>query len=61
MAVNAKSLIRRNEGLKEDRNLWDSFYREVVDFIRPRKQSLDENRVPGVVRHKHYDSTAVSS
>jgi len=58
MAVNAKSLIRRNEGLKEDRNLWDSFYREVVDFIRPRKQSLDENRVPGVVRHKHYDSTA---
>ena len=58
MAVNAKSLIRRNEGLKEDRSLWDSFYREVVDFIRPRKQSLDENRVPGVVRHKHYDSTA---
>ena len=58
MAVNAKSLIRRNEGLKEDRNLWDSFYREVVDFIRPRKQSLDESRVPGVVRHKHYDSTA---
>ena len=58
MAVNAKSLIRRNEGLKEDRSLWDSFYREVVDFIRPRKQSLDESRVPGVVRHKHYDSTA---
>ncbi len=58
MAVNAKSLIRRNELLKEDRNLWDSFYREVVDFIRPRKQSLDENRVPGVIRHKHYDSTA---
>ena len=58
MAVNAKSLIRRNESLKEDRNLWDTFYREVVDFIRPRKQSLDESRVPGIVRHKHYDSTA---
>ena len=38
--------------------MWDSFYREVVDFIRPRKQSLDESRVPGVIRHKHYDSTA---
>jgi hypothetical protein len=58
MAVNAKSLIRRNESLKEDRNLWNTFYREVVDFIRPRKQSLDESRVPGIVRHKHYDSTA---
>ena len=58
MAVNAKNLIKRNELLKEDRNLWDSFYREVVDFIRPRKQSLDESRVPGVIRHKHYDSTA---
>jgi hypothetical protein len=58
MAVNAKSLIKRNEILKEDRNLWDSFYREVVDFIRPRKQSIDENRVPGIIRHKHYDSTA---
>lgn len=58
MAVNAKSLIKRNELLKEDRSLWDSFYREVVDFIRPRKQSLDEHRVPGVIRHKHYDSTA---
>ena len=58
MAVNAKSLIKRNELLKEDRNLWDTFYREVVDFIRPRKQSLDESRVPGIVRHKHYDSTA---
>ena len=58
MAVNAKSLIRRNESLKEDRNLWDTFYREVVDFIRPRKQALDESRVPGIVRHKHYDSTA---
>ena len=41
MAVDAKSLIRRNESLKEDRNLWDTFYREVVDFIRPRKQALD--------------------
>ena len=58
MAVNAKSLIKRNEILKEDRNLWDSFYREVVDFIRPRKQSIDESRVPGIIRHKHYDSTA---
>jgi len=58
MAVNAKSLIKRNETLKEDRNLWDSFYRDVVDYIRPRKQTAEESRVPGVIRHKHYDSTA---
>ncbi len=58
MAVNAKSLIKRNETLKEDRNLWDSFYRDVVDYIRPRKQTAEESRTPGVIRHKHYDSTA---
>ena len=38
--------------------LWDGFYRDVVDYIRPRKQTADEHRVPGTVRHKHYDSTA---
>ena len=58
MAVNAKSLVRRNDKLKEDRMLWDGFYRDVVDYIRPRKQTADEHRVPGTVRHKHYDSTA---
>lgn len=58
MAVNAKSLLKRNETLKEDRNLWDSFYRDVVDYIRPRKQTAEESRTPGVIRHKHYDSTA---
>jgi|TARA_R110000824_G_scaffold1439_2_gene7241 hypothetical protein len=58
MAVNAKSLLKRNETLKEDRNLWDSFYRDVVDYIRPRKQTSEESRTPGVIRHKHYDSTA---
>lgn len=44
MAVNAKSLLRRNETLKEDRNLWDGFYRDVVDYIRPRKQTAEESR-----------------
>ena len=58
MAVNAKHLLKRNETLKEDRNLWDSFYRDVVDYIRPRKQTAEESRTPGVIRHKHYDSTA---
>jgi hypothetical protein len=58
MAVNAKSLVKRNDKLKEDRMLWDGFYRDVVDYIRPRKQTADEHRVPGTVRHKHYDSTA---
>jgi len=58
MAVDAKNLLKRNATLKEDRNLWDSFYRDVVDYIRPRKQTAEESRVPGVIRHKHYDSTA---
>ncbi len=58
MAVDAKNLLKRNETLKEDRNLWDSFYRDVVDYIRPRKQTAEESRTPGVIRHKHYDSTA---
>ena len=58
MAVNAKSLLRRNETLKEDRNLWDGFYRDVVDYIRPRKQTAEESRTPGIIRHKHFDSTA---
>ena len=58
MAVNAKNLLKRNETLKEDRNLWDSFYRDVVDYIRPRKQTAEESRTPGIIRHKHFDSTA---
>jgi len=56
--ANAKALIRRNDSLKDDRNLWDGFYQDVVDYIRPRKQTTEENRVSGTIRHKHYDSTA---
>ena len=56
--ANAKALIRRNDSLKDDRNLWDGFYQDVVDYIRPRKQTTEENRVAGTIRHKHYDSTA---
>lgn len=58
MSVNAKSLLGRNEKLKEDRSLWDGFYQDVVDYMRMSKSSTDEHRVQGTQRHKHYDSTA---
>ncbi len=55
--ANAKALLRRNDVLKDDRNLWDGFYQDVVDYIRPGKQTTEEHRVAGTMRHKHYDST----
>ena len=58
MSVNAKSLLGRNEKLKEDRSLWDGFYQDVVDYMRMSKSSTEEQRVQGTQRHKHYDSTA---
>ena len=58
MPAHAKSLLGRNEKLKEERTLWDGFYQDVVDYMRMGKESVEEHRVPGTQRHKHYDSTA---
>jgi hypothetical protein len=56
--ANAKGLMGRNDKLKENRSLWDGFYRDVVDYMRMNKSSVEEYRVAGAQRHKHYDSTA---
>ena len=38
-----KSIIKRYETLKEDRILWEPFFRDVRDYIRPRKQNVDSS------------------
>ena len=56
----AKALIRRYETLKNDRILWEPFFRDVRDYIRPRKQNVDSNTHISAERHtnKMFDSSA---
>ena len=53
-------LCRRYEVLKEDRILWEPFFRDVRDYIRPRKQKVDSSPQISGERHtnKMFDSTA---
>ena len=55
-----KSIIKRYETLKEDRILWEPFFRDVRDYIRPRKQSVDSSTHISAERHtnKMFDSSA---
>ena len=55
-----KSIIKRYETLKEDRILWEPFFRDVRDYIRPRKQNVDSSTHISAERHtnKMFDSSA---
>ena len=55
-----KSIIKRYETLKEDRILWEPFFRDVRDYIRPRKQNVDSSTHVSAERHtnKMFDSSA---
>ena len=55
-----KDLIRRYDVLKEDRILWEPFFRDVRDYIRPRKQNVDSSGHINAERHtnKMFDSSA---
>jgi len=56
----AKALIRRYETLKNERIMWEPFFRDVRDYIRPRKQNVDSSTHISAERHtnKMFDSTA---
>lgn len=56
----AKALIKRYDGLKNDRILWEPFFRDVRDYIRPRKQNVDSTHHIVAERHtnKMFDSSA---
>ena len=55
-----KDLVRRYENLKQDRMLWEPFFRDVRDYIRPRKQQVDSSSHNSADRHtnKMFDSSA---
>jgi hypothetical protein len=55
-----KDLVRRYETLKQDRILWEPFFRDVRDYIRPRKQKVDSSTSTIAERHtnKMFDSSA---
>ena len=58
--MEAKDVIKRYESLKMNRVQWESHFREVRDYIRPKKQKVDSS---DVVRGKSFtdkmfDSTA---
>ena len=59
MAV-ASDLMKRYEVLKNDRILWEPFFRDVRDYIRPRKQQVDSSQNISAERHtnKMFDSSA---
>lgn len=56
----ANDLMRRYEVLKSDRILWEPFFRDVRDYIRPRKQQIDSGSHINGERHtnKMFDSSA---
>ena len=56
----ASDLMKRYEVLKNDRILWEPFFRDVRDYIRPRKQQVDSSQVISAERHtnKMFDSSA---
>ena len=53
-------LLKRYEVLKNDRILWEPFFRDVRDYIRPRKQQVDSSQHISAERHtnKMFDSSA---
>ena len=59
-SYSVKDIIRRYEGLKADRMLWEPFFRDVRDYIRPRKQGVDSSSHISGERHtnKLFDSSA---
>ncbi len=56
----ANDLMKRYENLKNDRILWEPFFRDVRDYIRPRKQQIDSSQHISGERHtnKMFDSSA---
>jgi|TARA_R110000822_G_scaffold25241_1_gene76510 hypothetical protein len=56
----ANDLMKRYEILKSDRILWEPFFRDVRDYIRPRKQQIDSSHHIAGERHtnKMFDSSA---
>ena len=58
-SYSVKDIIRRYEGLKADRMLWEPFFRDVRDYIRPRKQGVDSSSHISGERHtnKLFDSS----
>ena len=56
----ATDLLKRYEVLKNDRILWEPFFRDVRDYIRPRKQQVDSSQHISAERHtnKMFDSSA---
>lgn len=56
----ANDLMKRYEILKSDRILWEPFFRDVRDYIRPRKQQIDSSHHISAERHtnKMFDSSA---
>ncbi len=59
-SYSVKDIIRRYEVLKGDRMLWEPFFRDVRDYIRPRKQGVDSSTHVSAERHtnKLFDSSA---
>lgn len=53
-------ILKRYEVLKSDRILWEPFFRDVRDYIRPRKQQVDSSQSINAERHtnKMFDSSA---
>ena len=56
----ATDVLKIYEVLKNDRILWEPFFRDVRDYIRPRKQKVDSSEHIVAERHtnKMFDSSA---
>ena len=60
----AEILVKRYEGLKERRVPWESHFRDVRDYMRPRKRNVDglQSETRGSARTNNlFDSTAIDA
>jgi hypothetical protein len=62
MAANAEKIVQRYKGLKSDRQIWDSHWREVAELVYPRRDDFDTKRAAGEKRMtKVFDSTPIQA
>lgn len=62
MASNPEKIVKRYNELKSERSTWDSHWREIADYVYPRRSDFDTKRSPGEKRMtKVFDSTAIQA
>jgi hypothetical protein len=58
----ANKIIDRNKELKAKKQVWDTYWQTLADYIMPRKGMITQKRTPGEVLNDHiFDSSAINA